>query len=60
MTEIRLACMECDRDDYDGITPAELRAAIENGWMEFERVRSYREACKPYARHLRTMCDDIK
>jgi hypothetical protein len=48
MTKIRLACMECDRDDCDGITPAQLKAAIKNGWKEIERVRTYREACKTY------------
>jgi hypothetical protein len=38
--------MECDRDDCDGITPSQFKAAIDNGWKEVERVRSYREACE--------------
>ena len=31
---IRLACQECDRDDYDGISPAELAQAANDGWEE--------------------------
>jgi hypothetical protein len=37
MKRIRSACMECDRDDFDGITPSQLKAAIKNGWKEVER-----------------------
>lgn len=29
---IRLACSHCERDDMDGISPAELEAAIADGW----------------------------
>ena len=30
---IRLACVVCDREDCDGITSAELAAAIAVGWQ---------------------------
>jgi hypothetical protein len=45
---IRLACQVCDREDYDGITAAELKKAIKDGWKEVERVQSYRQSCKTY------------
>lgn len=28
---IRLACMECDREDYDG---ASLQQAVDDGWQD--------------------------
>ena len=46
---IRLACQECDRSDFDGITQRQLRQAIRNGWTEVQRVQSCRQACKTYS-----------
>jgi hypothetical protein len=46
---IRLACMVCDRADFDGITQAELRKAIRAGWKHVERQQTYRQACKTYS-----------
>jgi len=45
---IRLACRCCDRQDFDGITAAELRKAIKDGWQDVSREQSYRESCKTY------------
>ena len=42
---IRLACAECDRSDFDGITLRQLREAIKSGWKEVQRVQTYRQAC---------------
>ncbi len=39
---IRLACMDCDRDDHDGI----LRVPAE--WGDVCKVQSYEDACKVY------------
>ena len=43
---IRLACATCDRHDCNGISAAELKHAIKNGWKEVSRVQNYRESCK--------------
>jgi len=43
---IRLACMECDRSDFDFITQQQLREAICAGWQDVKRVQTYRQACK--------------
>jgi hypothetical protein len=40
--------MTCDREDFDGITAAQLRKAIKKGWTHVERVQSYRQSCKTY------------
>jgi hypothetical protein len=45
---IRLACRVCDRDDLDGITAAQLKRAIKNGWKDVERVQTYAQACRTY------------
>jgi hypothetical protein len=44
MTKIRLACMQCDRQDFDGITAKELNEAIRRGWQDVQRVQSYQQA----------------
>jgi hypothetical protein len=41
MGRIRLACMNCDRDDCDGITPAQLAQAIQSGWVDVTEEQSY-------------------
>lgn len=46
--EIRLACDTCFRDDMDGITRAELMAAIKSGWNHIRRVQSYEDSIKVY------------
>ena len=43
---IRLACSVCFRDDMDGITRAELTAAIEDGWRDVDKVQSYEDSIK--------------
>jgi len=43
---IRLACMECDRSDFDFISPAQLRETVRAGWKDVERVQTFRQACK--------------
>ena len=45
---IRLACMACDRSDFDGITSRELKKAIANGWTAVERYQTYPESCRTY------------
>ena len=45
---IRLACMLCDRQDFDGISPKELARAIASGWQEVGRVQTYAEASRTY------------
>ena len=45
---IRLACMVCDRQDFDGITAEELREAIRSGWQEVERVQTYQQSCRTF------------
>lgn len=41
---IRLACVECDRDDMDGITPKELEQAKANGWTDITEEQSYEQS----------------
>jgi hypothetical protein len=45
---VRLACDSCDRDDYDGISPAELAALIADGWVNVSEEQTHEEACKTY------------
>lgn len=44
MTTIRLACMVCDREDYDGITPEQLAQALLDGWQGIDEAQTYEEA----------------
>lgn len=39
---IRLACVSCNRTDCDMIT------RIPKGWIEVERVQSFRQSCQTY------------
>lgn len=45
---VRLACMECYRDDMDGITRGELLQAIKGGWKCVSRFQSYEDSIKTY------------
>jgi hypothetical protein len=45
---IRLGCMMCDRNDFDGITPEQLEEAIQTGWKDVSRVQTYRESRRMY------------
>jgi len=45
---IRLACIGCDREDFDAITPSELAQAIASGWRYVRREQTYAEACRTY------------
>lgn len=38
MTTIRLACLLCDRDDYDGIE------RVPSDWLDVDEVQSYEAA----------------
>lgn len=44
--KIRLACIVCDREDYDGISEKELQQAIVDGWTGVERAQTYEEAVR--------------
>lgn len=46
---IRLACICCDRQDFDGITAEELQQAVRNGWLDIQRVQSDDESHQTYA-----------
>jgi hypothetical protein len=47
---IRLACAYCSRDDYDGITEADLERLKAEGWTNITSVQTYEESRKTYAR----------
>ena len=49
MKNIRLACMNCDRDDYDFISSAKLARAVAGGWKHVDRVQSFQDACSEVA-----------
>lgn len=38
MNEIRLGCLQCNRDDHDGIT------VIPTDWSDVERIQTYDES----------------
>jgi hypothetical protein len=40
MGKIRLACTECDREDYDGVDQ------IPSDWVDVHEVQSYEESCR--------------
>ena len=40
---IRLGCMHCDRDDFDGVD------TLPDDWEDIEEVRSYDEATREVA-----------
>ena len=40
-SEIRLGCVHCDRDDFDGIS------SIPEDWSEVAELQSYEEAARP-------------
>ncbi len=46
--KIRLGCRNCDRDDMDLITAAQLRAAKKAGWQDVDRVQTFAQACRTY------------
>jgi hypothetical protein len=46
MGKIRLACMNCDRNDFDGITEQQLAEAIEHGWQDVTEEQSYENSIK--------------
>src|SRR5689334_9481121 len=43
---VRLACTNCDRDDFDGISQAQLEQAIRNGWQDVAEAQSYEESLR--------------
>jgi hypothetical protein len=48
MTTIRLACSECDRQDFDGISLEQLQQAKADGWSDISEMQSYEESCRTY------------
>lgn len=42
---IRLACMACDRGDYDGTT---IEKALHDGWEDISEEQTLEEACREY------------
>ena len=44
MGKIRLACMNCDRNDFDGITEEQLAEAIAKGWQDVTEEQSYEDS----------------
>jgi hypothetical protein len=46
---VRLACVNCDREDFDGITPKKLAAMKAKGeWQDISEVQTYEESIKTY------------
>jgi hypothetical protein len=45
---IRLACMYCDRQDFDGISEQSLQDAIAGGWEYVDQVQSQAEAAQTH------------
>ena len=43
---VRLACTNCDRDDFDGISQEQLEQAIRNGWQDVTEAQSYEESLR--------------
>lgn len=43
---VRLACSECDRDDYDFISEEALEALV--GWEDIVEIQSYENSIKTY------------
>ncbi len=47
---IRLACDACDRQDFDGITEAELAECEAQGWTGITEMQSYEQSMQTYDR----------
>jgi hypothetical protein len=45
---IRLACVDCDRSDKDGITADELSECVRLGWAGVRRYQSYEDSVRAY------------
>ena len=45
---IRLSCMECDRQDFDGIDAATLKKCKRAGWEDISREQTYEQSIKTY------------
>jgi hypothetical protein len=48
MHTVRLACMNCDRNDHDFIAHVALAAAEAEFWKDISREQTYTQACKTY------------
>ncbi len=46
--EVRLGCMYCDRQDFDGISEQALKDAIAAGWEYVDQVQSPAEAAQTH------------
>jgi hypothetical protein len=45
---VRLACIQCDTEQCDGITPEQLQQLIDTGqWQNVHQVQSYEQATRP-------------
>ena len=45
---VRLACVYCNREDKDGITPEELEKCRAEGWTDITEVQTYEESMQTY------------
>ena len=44
LNRIRLACVYCDTDAMDGITPAQLEQCRTDGWEDITEVQTYEQS----------------
>jgi hypothetical protein len=45
---IRLACLNCDRSDFDGISGAELADCLASGWTDIAFIQTYEQSTTAY------------
>jgi hypothetical protein len=45
---IRLACLDCDRQDKDKITAEQLEQCKAEGWTDIAKTQSYEQSCRTY------------
>ena len=45
---IRLACIDCDRSDFDGITPEQLERCRAEGWADIGFEQCYEDSIRIY------------
>jgi hypothetical protein len=45
---IRLACYDCDRNDFDGVTMDQFQQALRDGWINVRQVQLYEDSIKTY------------
>jgi hypothetical protein len=45
---VRLGCLNCDRSDFDGITPEQLEQCEAEGWADIGFEQSYEDSIRTY------------